>query len=175
MPCRLSKTTLLFVKNYLLNIVSYAFSSRKLSFLNEKAIFSQRESIADSTKNMAFLNKKGRFSLHKNYSGCVTVSSSTNYGCTPRIGVFKSDGKKILAAPFLQRQRFSMCKRFAVIRTQSAILRQSPSRIKSSASLISSGVAVRSVRMSPVSASRVKLMSVPVFFLSCRMSSISAS
>ena len=133
MPCRLSKTTLLFVKNYLLNRVSYAFknyllnrvsyafSSRKLSFLNEKAIFPQRESIANSTKNMAFLRKKGRFLLRKNYSGCVTVSSSTNYGRTPRISVFKSDGKKILAAPLLQRQRFSMCKQFGPIRVQCVI------------------------------------------------------
>ena len=121
MPCRLSKTTLLFVKNYLLNIVSYAFSSRKLSFLNEKAIFSQRESIADSTKNMAFLRKKGRFSLHKKRLACITASTAMIYGCTRQIGVFKSDGKKILAAPFLQRQRFSMCKQFGPIRVQCVI------------------------------------------------------
>ena len=111
MPCRLSKTVLLFVKNYLLNRVSYAFSSKKLSFLNEKAIFPQRESIADSTKNMAFLRKKGRFSLHKKRLACITASTVMIYGCTRQIGVFKSDGKKFLAAPVLRRQRFSKCKR----------------------------------------------------------------
>ena len=111
MPCRLSKTVLLFVKNYLLNRVSYAFSSKKLSFLNEKAIFPQRENIADSTKNMAFLRKKGRFSLHKKRLACITASTVMIYGCTRQIGVFKSDGKKFLAAPVLRRQRFSKCKR----------------------------------------------------------------
>ena len=111
MPCRLSKTTLLFVKNYLLNRVSYVFSSRKLSFLNEKAIFPQRESIANSTKNMAFLRKKGRFSLHKKRLACVTASTAMIYGCTRLIDVFKSDGNKFLSAPILRRQRFSKCKR----------------------------------------------------------------
>ena len=122
MPCRLSKTTLLFVKNYLLNRVSYAFSSKKLSFLNEKAIFPQRESIADSTKNMAFLRKKGRFSLHKKRLACITASTAMIYGCTRQIGVFKSIGKKFQAAPVLQRQRFSKCKHSFLSRSQSVIL-----------------------------------------------------
>jgi len=53
----------------LLNRVSYAFSSRKLSFLNEKAIFPQRESIADSTKNMAFLREKRPFFIAQKTAG----------------------------------------------------------------------------------------------------------
>ena len=89
MPCRLSKTTLLFVKNYLLNRVSYAFSSRKLSFLNEKAIFSQRESIADSTKNMAFLNKKG---VHPQF--CWMKMKDKGSRCKNRIFAVEQKNKK---------------------------------------------------------------------------------
>lgn len=71
---------------------------------------------------MPFPSEKGRFfSLHKSYPACVTISSSTSYGCTCRIGVFWSVGRKFLAVPVLWRQRFSMCKRFAVVSAQNAI------------------------------------------------------
>ena len=79
---------------------NYLSSMKKLSFLNEKAIFPQRESIADSTKNMAFLRKKGRFSLHKKRLACITASTVMIYGCTRQIGVFKLTERNLWLRPF---------------------------------------------------------------------------